>query len=71
MTDYYQLELDDMVIALNNKDVEIEQLQKKLDIAVRALDFYKRATHSEPYVSRIASETLKEMEEVEEINEYL
>ena len=40
MTDYYQLELDDMVIALENKDVEIEQLQKKLDIAIKVLKEY-------------------------------
>ena len=37
MQDYYQLELDDMVIALNNKDVVVELLQKKLDIAIKSL----------------------------------
>lgn len=43
------------------KEIELE---RKLTIAVKALDFYKKATHSEPYVSRIATETLKKMEEV-------
>lgn len=37
---YYQLELDDMVIVLNNKDSYIEQLQNKLDIATKALKEY-------------------------------
>lgn len=64
MTDYYQLDLDDMVIALNNRDADIELLEKKLAIAVRALVFYKNDTCAEPYVSRIASETLKKLEEV-------
>ena len=31
--DYYQLELDDMVIALENKDYEIEQLKELLKTA--------------------------------------
>ena len=44
MQDYYQLELDDMVIALNNKDAVVELLQKKLEIATRALKKYESAT---------------------------
>ena len=31
--DYYQLELDDMVIALHNKDEQIERLQEQLNEA--------------------------------------
>lgn len=42
---------------------EIE-LEKRLAIAVRALAFYKNDTCAEPYISRIATETLKKMEEV-------
>lgn len=60
MTDYYQLDLDDMVIALNNKDVDIELLQKKLEIATKALQYYAEGTLGGSF----ASETLKEMEEV-------
>lgn len=71
MTDYYQLELDDMVIALNNKDADIERLQKKLDIAVKALkkidpqnvpfkDFYHRGA----ILRSIARKALKEIKEV-------
>lgn len=41
---------------------KIEQLQKKLDIAVKALDFYKKDVCGEPYISRIATETLKEID---------
>lgn len=33
---------------------EIELLQKKLDIATKALDFYKKDVCGEPYVSRVA-----------------
>lgn len=40
----------------------IEQLQKKLDIAVKALYFYKKDVCGEPYISRIATETLKEID---------
>lgn len=43
---------------------EIELLQKKLKIAMRALKFYKNDTCSEPYISRIATETLNEIDEV-------
>ena len=42
----------------------IDLLEKKLAIATKTLDFYKKATHSDPYVSRIATETLEKMEEV-------
>lgn len=45
MKDYYQLELDDMVSALNNKDTDIELLQKKLDIATKALKEYADRTN--------------------------
>lgn len=62
MKDYYQLELDDMVIALTIKDAEIELLQKKLDIAVKALDFYKKDVCGEPYISSIAKKALKEID---------
>lgn len=37
---------------------EIELLQKKLDIATKALDFYKKDVCGEPYVSRVAANTL-------------
>ena len=30
MTNYYELELDDMVIELNNKDSKIEELEAEL-----------------------------------------
>lgn len=38
-------------------------LQKKLDIAVKALDFYKKDVCGEPYISKIATEALREIEE--------
>ena len=38
--DYYQLELDDMVIALNNKDEQIEHLQEQLESAQDAIYEY-------------------------------
>lgn len=52
------------VIKLVLADDEIAKLQKKLDIATKALNFYKNDTCSEPYVRRIAIQALKEMEEV-------
>lgn len=71
MTDYYQLELDDMVIALENKDVEIENLQKKLDIATKALEEYakdyfytKGGGRYENHNPMLAQQALKDMEEV-------
>lgn len=42
----------------------IRLLQKKLEIATKALDFYKKDTGGEPHVSRIAANTLNEMEGV-------
>ena len=41
-----------------------EQLEKKFDIAIKALDFYKKDVCGESYISRIATETLKEIDEV-------
>lgn len=80
MKDYYQLELDDMVIALINKDSEIEQLQKKLEIATKALkETRKRLLHVElsgldgdnrqkmydlMFEDGVIDKALKEMEEV-------
>lgn len=43
------------------KEIELE---KKLALAVKALAFYSNDTCAEPYISRIATETLKIMEEV-------
>lgn len=34
MTNYYELELDDMVIELNNKDSKIEELEAEEKIAL-------------------------------------
>lgn len=45
---------------------EALRLQKKLDIAVKALNFYKKDVCGEPYISKIATEALKEMDLVEE-----
>lgn len=65
MTDYYELELDDMVIALNNKDIDIELLQKKLDIAVKALKHMaKFPAYYHDYTGPAAQKALKEIEEV-------
>lgn len=36
-TDYYQLELDDMVIALHNKDDIIEKLKLQLNYALEVM----------------------------------
>lgn len=52
------------VIKLVLADDEIAKLQKQLDIAIKALNFYKNDTCSEPYVSRIAIETLNEIDKV-------
>lgn len=63
MKDYYQLELDDMVIALTIKDAEIEQLQKKLDIAVKALNRIREVSAYNPgqlsYVGQFATRKVK------------
>lgn len=63
MKDYYQLELDDMVIALENKDAEIEHLQKKLEIAVKALE--EIGQHYSPEYNKggeISHKALKEID---------
>ena len=41
---------------------EIELLQKKLDVAVKALDFYKKDVCGEPHISGIAKKALKEID---------
>ena len=46
---------------------QIELLQKKLDIAVKALNFYKKDVCGEPYISKIATEALREIDLVEEV----
>ena len=65
MTDYYQLELDDMVIALYNKDADIELLQKKLDLALDTLgQIAKFSTDSTDAVQCAAAiQQIKETEE--------
>lgn len=67
MTDYYELDLDDMVIALNNKDIDIELLQKKLDIALDTLgQIAKFSTNSTDAVQcAVAIQQINEIEEVQ------
>jgi hypothetical protein len=62
MNEYYKLKLINTLASSTENNVEIEKLQKKLDIATKALVFYKNDMCSEPYISRIATETLKEID---------
>lgn len=52
------------VIKLVLADDEIAKLQKKLNIALKALNFYTNDICSEPYIPRIAIQALKEIDEV-------
>lgn len=63
--DYYELELDDLVISLSNADATIGRLERKLDIATKALKriFYERDERAVGDYLWIASNALKEMEE--------
>lgn len=64
--DYYELELDDLVISLSNADATIGRLERKLDIATKALKriFYERDERAVGDYLWIASNALKEMEDV-------
>ena len=63
MTGYIKLEtIGKMGEMISHLEQQNTQLQKKLDIAVKALNFYKKDVCGEPYISSIAKKALKEID---------
>lgn len=62
--DYYQLELDDLVISLSNADATIERLKKQLKIATKALSDIEDGYSESTCAGQTVRQALKEMEGV-------
>ena len=53
MIDYYQLELDDMVIALHNKDAEIDKLKELLKECRDVAEFTKTIVNKHKWFDEV------------------